>query len=93
MEYGREAHEIIQSNARELDGLLEKNLQAYFEISGAPGTPPLASLGGRCRRVLRGDVASFSIDGVPILRVTVGVHGVRVLYSLLTGGDPDEAES
>ena len=86
-------HEIIRHNAAEIDRLLWENLQAYFEISGAPGTPPLSSLGGRCRQVIRGDVCSFSIDGVEILRVSVGVFGVRVLYSLLTGGELGEADS
>lgn len=80
------AFEIIHHNAAEIERLLWENLQAYFEISGAPGTPPLSSLGDRCKRVMRGDVCSFSIDGVVILRVSPGVNGVHVLYSLLTGG-------
>lgn len=80
-------HEIIRHNAAEIDRLLWENVQAYFEISGSPGTPPLSSLGDRCRQTIRGDVCSFSVDGVEILRVSAGVHGVQILYSLLTGGE------
>ncbi len=80
-------HKIVKHNAAEIERLLDANLRAYFEITGAPGMPPLASLGGRCQNVIKGDVSSFSIDGVQILRLSCGVHGVQTLYSLLTGGE------
>lgn len=81
------ASEIVCRQNERIEGLLWDNAQAYFEITGAPSVPPLSSLGPRCARVDQGDVSSFSIDGVTVLRVSCGVGDVRILYSLLTGGD------
>lgn len=81
------ASEIVCRQNEQIEGLLWDNARAYFEITGAPGVPPLSSMGPRCARVDQGDVSSFAIDGITVLRVSCGGGDVRILYSLLTGGD------
>ena len=74
-----------------IEELLEENLQAYFELTGSPGMPPMSSLANRLERVDWAGVSSFSIDGVKVLRTSLEGGDVRVLYSLLSGGDLGEA--
>lgn len=81
------ASEIVCRQNGRIEGLLWDNVQAYFELAGSPGVPPLSSLGQRCTSEVQGSVRSFAVDGVTILRVSCTGGDVRVLYSLLTGGD------
>lgn len=81
------ASEIACRQYERIEGLLWDNVQAYFELTGSPGVPPLSSLGQRCTSEVQGSVRSFAVDGVTILRVSCTGGDVRVLYSLLTGGD------
>jgi hypothetical protein len=83
------AFEIANRQRDRIEELLRDNAQAYFEITGSPGVPPLSSLGPRLASVVQGDVSSFAIDGTTVLRVSwnPGAGDVCILYSLLTGGD------